>query len=152
MSFLSASSVTKTRLAHQVTACTLFKVLQCAYDQYKDDNSSASAIEEFENWRMEKENSHSQFQFWSQVLTIEILVLEFKRSIRETNFDLFIESLSELAPYFFALDHTRYAQWLSVHLSDTAMIETRHPFMAQEFKKWPLCCAQNRVKVFCHRY
>ena len=29
-SFLSASSVTKTRLAHQVTACTLYKLLQCA--------------------------------------------------------------------------------------------------------------------------
>ena len=51
---------------------------------HKDDNSSASDIEEFENCRMEKENSHPQFQFWSQVLTIEMLVLEFIRSIRET--------------------------------------------------------------------
>ena len=47
-SFLPASSVTKTRLAHQVTACMLYKLLQCAYDQYKDDNSSASDIDEFE--------------------------------------------------------------------------------------------------------
>ena len=43
-------------------------------------------------------------------------------------------SLSELASYFFALDHTHYAQWLSVHLRDMAMIETRYPLMAQEFK------------------
>ena len=48
-SFLSASNVTKTRLVHQVTACTLYNLLQCAYDQYMDDNSSASDIEEFEN-------------------------------------------------------------------------------------------------------
>ena len=32
-SFLSASSVTKTRLAHQVTACVLYKLLKCASDQ-----------------------------------------------------------------------------------------------------------------------
>ena len=93
-SFLSASNVTKTRLAHQVMACTLYKLLQCAYNQYKDDYSTASDIEEFENWRTEKENSHPQFHFWSQVLTIEILVLEFIRSIRETNFELYRESLS----------------------------------------------------------
>ena len=45
-----------------------------------------------------------------------------------------MESLSELAPYFFALDHKHYARWLSVHFRDMAMIETRHPLMAQEIK------------------
>ena len=39
-SFLTASSVTKTRLAHQVTACALFKQLQCAYKQYQSDNNA----------------------------------------------------------------------------------------------------------------
>ena len=43
-------------------------------------------------------------------------------------------SLSELASYFFALDHTHYAQWLSVHLRDMGMIETRYTLMEQEFK------------------
>ena len=68
------------------------------------------------------------------MLTIEILVLEFIRSIRETNFELYRESLSKLALYFFALDHTHYARWLSVHLRDMAMTETRRPFMVLEIK------------------
>ena len=133
-SFLAASSVTKTRFAHQVTACALYKLLQCAYDQYKNDDHSDSDIHEFEYWRTEKERTHPQFQFGSQVFTIEILILVFIRSIRETNFELYREALSELAPYFFALDHTNYARWLSIHLRDMAMIETMHPSMAQEFK------------------
>ena len=113
----------------------LYKLLQCAYNQYKEDYSTASDIEEFENWRTEKENSHLQFHFWSQVLIIEILVLEFICSIRETNFELYRESLSKLALYLFALYHTHYAGWLSVHIRDMPMIETRHPFMALEIKK-----------------
>ena len=68
------------------------------------------------------------------MLTIEILVLEFIRSIRETNFELYMKFLSKLALYFFALDHTHYARRQSVHLRDMAMIETRHPFMALEIK------------------
>ena len=47
-SFLTASSVTKTRFAHQVTDCALYKMLQCAYDQYKNENSSDSNINELE--------------------------------------------------------------------------------------------------------
>ena len=134
-SFLAASSaITKTRFAHQVTACVLYKLLQCAYDQYRNDDPSDSDIHEFEYWRTEKERTHPQFQFWSQVLTIEILILVFIRSIRETNFELYSEALSEHAPYFFALDHTNYARWLSIHLRDMAMIETMHPSMAREFK------------------
>ena len=31
-SFLSASSITKTRLVHQVTDCMHYKLLQCVYD------------------------------------------------------------------------------------------------------------------------
>ena len=49
-SFLTASSVTKTKFAHQVTACALYKMLQCAYDRYKKENSSDSDINEFEYW------------------------------------------------------------------------------------------------------
>ena len=50
------------------------------------------------------------------------------------NFELYREALSEFAPYFFTLDHTNYARWLSIHLRDMAMIETRRPSMARESK------------------
>ena len=134
-SFLSASSVAKTRLAHQVTVCALFNLLQRAYEQYQNDNVVTSFEEDsFESWRKMKEESYPQFQFLSQILTFELLILSFIRSIRETNFELYRESLSELVPYFFALDHTNYARWLPVHLREMALLETNHPDVAQAFK------------------
>ena len=39
-SFLTASSVTKTRQAHQITACTLYKLMRGAYDNYCSEDSS----------------------------------------------------------------------------------------------------------------
>ena len=36
-SFLTASSVTKTRQVHQVTACSLYKLLKAAYTAYEED-------------------------------------------------------------------------------------------------------------------
>ena len=56
-SFLTASSVTKTRLAHQVTA--LFKLLQHAYEQYQSDNIATGLdADSFESWRTKKEETH----------------------------------------------------------------------------------------------
>ena len=67
-------------------------------------------------------------------MTFELLILLFVRSIRETNFELYREALSELVPFFFALGHTNYARWLPVHLRDMALLETKHPEMALKFK------------------
>ena len=36
-------------------------------------------------------------------------------SLREANFKHYIESLGQLAPWMFSLDHINYARWLSVH-------------------------------------
>ena len=135
-SFLTASSVTKTRLAHQVTACALSKLLQRAYEQYQSDNVAIGIEKDsLESWRKKKEEAYPQFQFWSQILTFELLILVFVRSIRETNFELYREALSGLVPFLFTLDHTNYDRWLPVHLRDMALIETIHPMMALEFKK-----------------
>ena len=38
--------------------------------------------------------------------------------MREANVVLFIAVLQKLAPYFFAIDLTRYARWLSVFIHD----------------------------------
>ena len=108
--------MTETRLAYQVTACAIFKPLQRAYEQYQSDNTS--------------EKTHPQFQFWSQILTFELLILVFVRSIRETNFELYRETLSKFVPFFFALDH----RWLPVHLRNMALLDKKHPEMALEFK------------------
>ncbi len=39
-----------------------------------------------------------------------------------------------MAKWFFALDRTNYARWISVHLKDLLELKTRHPDLYQEFK------------------
>ena len=56
--------------------------------------------------------------FWDMIRRLEIMILTFERSHRETNFRLYIEILEKLVPLFFALNHTNYARWASVYLQD----------------------------------
>ena len=46
-------------------------------------------------------------------MRLQTLVLIFVRAHRERNFPLYVAALEELAPLFFALDHTNYAKILS---------------------------------------
>ena len=48
---------------------------------------------------------------------MEILLLHSVTSLRSKNFKFFVESLEEMLPFFFALDHLNYAR-LSVRLKD----------------------------------
>ena len=54
-------------------------------------------------------------------------------SIREGNFDISVESLAEIVAWFFALDHTHYSRWLSVHIRDMMMLSEKQPGVLAEF-------------------
>ena len=76
-----------------------------------------------------------QFKFWSSILSLELLVFCFVRAYRESDFQLYRETLSELIPFFFALDHINYARWLPVHLRDMLALEQMHPGVYTEFSR-----------------
>ena len=67
-------------------------------------------------------------------LKLELLLLTFFRSIRQSYFDLYVESLAELAPWFVAVDHHHYARWIGVHIRDMLSLSVSHPNIHQEFK------------------
>ena len=50
---------------------------------------------------------------------------------------MYLDTLTELAPWFFALDHTNYAYWIPVHLKDMTKLPNfqirRQPNVAKEF-------------------
>ena len=48
-------------------------------------------------------------------MQLQLLLLQLIRSIRLANFDLYVSFLTRLAPWFFAMDHSNYAGWVSVH-------------------------------------
>jgi hypothetical protein len=75
-SLLKASHCTRTRHAHQVTACALYNLQQAAFAEYPGEL-------EFAEWYAECMANSPQFQYWHIALKMELLVLQFVRSLRE---------------------------------------------------------------------
>ena len=110
-SFLSGSKVSQTRYDRQVRLCVLEILLRRTYNE-------EALTKSFKEWKGNKENKYPQFKFWSLTHNMEMLLLRSVRSLRSKNFKLFVESLEEIVPFFFAIDHLNYARWLSVHWKD----------------------------------
>ena len=128
-SLLSASHLKRTRYAHQVTAAALFVLQKRAFNNSQDDVSTA----DFDGWcrRMSK---HPQFHFWTTTLEIELIILMLVRSFRTSDFPLYIHALQQLLPWFFALDRTNYARWLSIHVQDLLTLPTSLPELLKQFQ------------------
>ena len=131
-SFISVSHVTKTRHAHQVTAACIHILLHHAYDEYKSTVSGNDVLS-LDEWCELRAQHSVNFQYWFTTLSLEIILLLYIRAIREGNFKLYLESLSKVAPWMFALDHTHYSRWLPVHVRDMSLLSEKHPAILAEF-------------------
>ena len=133
-SFLRAAHVTRTRRAHQVTVTVLYILQRRAYDQYSTTNTEDDEHPgSFEDWCSQREQSYPQFQYWTTVLALELSTLIYVRSLREADFSMYLDALTELVPWFFALDPTNYARLVPVHLRDMAELANKHPDVFTEF-------------------
>jgi hypothetical protein len=106
----------------------LFQLLQQAYDELAEPGIS------MEDWCLSRSNESPQFNYWHQTLYLQTLMFAFTRSLREGNFDLYVQSLTKILPYLYAFDHTHYARWLSVHVRDLCTVQERHPRLHEEFQ------------------
>jgi len=52
---------------------------------------------------------YPRFKFWLLILLLEFTVLVYVRAIREGDFKLYVDALTKIFHWFFALDHTNYA-------------------------------------------
>ena len=111
-SFLNASHLMRTRHSHQVTLLALSKLQWDAWQEASLDDES------FEAWKKRMGSSSPTFKYWEIIRQYEILVCIFVRAHRIKEFDLFVEALEALVPWFFALDHTHYVRWIPVHIRD----------------------------------
>ena len=66
-------------------------------------------------------------------LFLEIVLLLYVRAIRDGNFRLYLESLTKIIPWMFALDHIDYSRWLPVHIQDMLLLADKHPGVLAEF-------------------
>ena len=93
------------------------------------------------------------FGYWQLVMDLEKKVLMFVRAQRSKDFFLYIQSLKDLVPYFFALDHGNYARWTSVHIRDLCSLpESIHKAFCRGF--WVLSKTKRRFSAIpvdqCH--
>ena len=47
--------------------------------------------------------------------------------------DLYVQTLTKIAPWMFALDHTNYSRWLPVHIRDMCELPVKHPKVFEQF-------------------
>ena len=62
-------------------------------------------------------------------------MLSFVKSIREGNFQKFLDALTLFVPCMFSLDHTNYACWLPVFIQSLNRLHQQHPEVYNEFMK-----------------
>ncbi|KAK3753947.1 hypothetical protein RRG08_006327 [Elysia crispata] len=140
-SFLTASHVTRTRNAHQITACALHILMTQAFSEAKETDPDIDPGIDFD--ALQKEKS-PQFLFWTTCLDLQLLVFSFVRAIRTANFELYVSALNKLVPWFFTFNHTHYARWISVHLRDMMILSEKHPDVYQQFKLGKFVVAKSK--------
>ena len=131
-STLNEHHIKRTRYCHQVSLMGLYILKQDAYLEYS--KQIVGPAETFDSWNQRSQNA-SQFNFWSTVMELEMLMCRFVRSLREGDFKLYVQSCDELCSWFHALDHTNYARWLPVHVHDMVQLPITHPEVYSEFMK-----------------
>ena len=122
------NSIKRARYCIQVTLCALYKKLTEAVE------SDGATMSPFEWLSQQGKTSQSCF-YWKLVMEYQSHLLVFVRSIREGNFQLYIESLQKLIKWTFVFDKINYARWLSVHIFDLMIMETKHPEVFKAFEK-----------------
>lgn len=146
-SFLKASHIARTRRVHQITACALYILQQRAYEHYINLQGSSEKTLQFSEWCDHKSQIVPQFHYWAIVMELEICLLVYVRSLRQANFTLYLDALTELVPWFFAFDHTNYARWVPVHLRDMAELPNKHPHILKEFNAGKFT-VQKSIRIF----
>ena len=90
---------------------------------------------DFTTWCNLQKKENPQFLYWYMTYELELLTLTFVRSLRSGNFQLYLDVIPHIVPWFFRMNHTHYARWMSVHLRDMIILEKKHPDVAKEFRK-----------------
>ena len=96
-SFLTASSIIRTRQEHQITACSLHNLMKKAYQDYCTDGPASPPLG-LEDWCVHRRRASPQFRFWNQMLDMELAIFTLFRSFREGNIKMWKVGWTKLPP------------------------------------------------------
>ena len=125
-SFLKSSHVKRTRYAHQVTLSVLLQLHRSALQ--------CSEQSTYEEWKAKRMDDSVTALYWFTVTDLIVMLFMFVRSLRESNFRLYMQILSKMLPWFFALDHINYSRWLTVAVADLRSLQKESDFF-KEFSR-----------------
>ncbi|KAK3918979.1 Chromosome-associated kinesin KIF4 [Frankliniella fusca] len=125
---LTVKHVTKSRLMHEVTCAVLFTLMHEAYEFLQPDQNMS-----FDTFLEDMAAKCPTFKYWLTTFKLEIILLNFVRSIRSGDYKLFKTALKQMMPWFFTFDHTNYARWVAVHIKDLEELPDKAPSVHQEF-------------------
>lgn len=91
-SFHKARQITRTRHTHQVSAAALFILQKHVYD-------GPATILDFDAWCLHQHQTISKFKYWSLTLKFLFTIVIFVRSLRTSDFGLYIDSHSSHLGY-----------------------------------------------------
>lgn len=74
-------------------------------------------------------------RFYFQYTQFVNLFLRFSRSVRTSNFELYIETLFDMCDLFFALNQTNYARWSVKYLSNLIELAVNDSPLVSEFRR-----------------
>ena len=116
-------------------AGSLFVLLEKAYSEYRVSLSDNQNPLSLEGWCSHSAELYPQFKFWLLILQMQLAILIYIRAIREADFELYVDALTQIVPWFFALDQIHYARWILVHLRDMVTLKDIDPTVFAEFMK-----------------
>jgi len=119
------------RHMHEVTVASLYVLQRQAFTKYMSGTDQTEVMS-FEAWCSRQMAQQPQFAYWSLVMEFELAVLRFVHSVRTSNFQLYIDSLKNLTPWFFSMDRTHYTRWVPVHIRDMTELEQKSPGVFQD--------------------
>ena len=126
----------RTRYVHQVLIMAGSILKKEAYDAYQMQEGQHDK----DSSDVDMRDASQQFVYWSMVLDLETLHCRFVRSLREGDFDLYVQIIDELCGWMFVFDQTNYSMSLPVHVKDMVELGRKHPGVLAEFRKGSVWC------------
>ena len=125
---VNANHIKQARYCLQVSLCAIYLKLTEAKDK------SGSPLTPME-WLEERKIRSAMCYYWNLIFMLEMDILLYIRSLRESNFKLLIFSMKNLMKWIFSFDHYNYARWATVHLFDLMTLHETCPDIYQHFLK-----------------
>ena len=135
------SSIKRARYSMQITLSVLYSKLTEAAQAM---GSTKSPYE----WLSDQAKVSESCFYWKMILDFHIKFHVFIRSIREGNFDLYVESLRALIIWCFIMDKYNYARWLTVHIFELITMHVKHTKVHKNLKKVIFFLAKVKEQIF----